>query len=241
MDRRSRCREAAAAALWRRAVAARGAWALAMAVPTGTTFHDLKPRLAKSLVEAGKDVAVVTFGVDFISAPDHQHVALQGVVDAADDHGDTPRRCEPDAWLKAKTEDVVVKRDGNNDFYLKLKVRGETRTKVIVKDPPTVVWLKAPIFSKKTLFAQTAPKNPGCGFGQDSDIIYPAHLGGFFVANTRTTNHSSDGNDSYGETFTDRPDFVSVSITQSTGACEHQKTAKGQLQAIEMYPTTTGN
>jgi hypothetical protein len=63
-----------------------------MAVPSGTTFHDLKPRLAESFVEAGKDVAVVTFGVDFISAPDHQHVALQGIVDAADDHGDTPRR-----------------------------------------------------------------------------------------------------------------------------------------------------
>jgi hypothetical protein len=63
-----------------------------MAVPGGTTFHDLNPRIAKSFVEAGKDVAVIAFGVDFIFVPDHQHIALQGVVDAADDHGDTPRR-----------------------------------------------------------------------------------------------------------------------------------------------------
>src|SRR6267378_4234611 len=57
-----------------------------------TSAHDLKPRLAKCFFEAGKDVAVVAFGADFVFAADDQHVALQGVVDAADDHGDTRRR-----------------------------------------------------------------------------------------------------------------------------------------------------
>jgi hypothetical protein len=41
---------------------------------------------------------------------------------------------KPDALLKAKTEEIVVKRAKNN-FYLQLKVGGERRTKVIVRDP----------------------------------------------------------------------------------------------------------
>ena len=78
----------------------------------------------------------------------------------------------------------------------------------------------------------------GCGAGVDCDAIYPSHPGGFFVANTRTTLHSTNGPESYTETFIERPDVITASTTQSTGACEHQKTAMGQLQAIETYPTS---
>jgi hypothetical protein len=144
---------------------------------------------------------------------------------------------KPDAWLKAKTEDVVVKRTANNDLYLNLKVGGQTRTKVIVKDPPTVVWLKQLVISPKLISAAPADRNPGCGVGSDSDTINPIHPGGYFVANTRTTNHSTTAPDKYSEVFTvDRPDQVSVTISQSTGACEHLQHAKGQLQAIETFP-----
>jgi hypothetical protein len=51
-----------------------------------STFHNLKPRLAESFVEAGKDVAVIPFGPDFVFPVLDQNVGLQGVVDAADDH-----------------------------------------------------------------------------------------------------------------------------------------------------------
>jgi hypothetical protein len=144
---------------------------------------------------------------------------------------------KPDAWLKAKTEDIVIKRDKNNDFYLNLKVGGQTRTKVIVKDPPAVVWMKQPTVSHKVMIAASHGPNPGCSAGQDSDTINPLHPGGSFVPNTRTTNHSSSDPGNYRETFpVDRPDQVSVTITQSTGACEVGQSAKGQLQAVETFP-----
>jgi hypothetical protein len=144
---------------------------------------------------------------------------------------------KPVSWIKAKTEDIVVKRTGNNDFYLRLSVGGQTKAKAIVKDPPVVVWNKQVITSTKALYAAPADRNPGCGFGTASDTIYPVHPGGYFVAGTRTTNHSTTSGDKYGETFTvDRPDQISVTITQSTGACEMHQEAKGQLQAVETFP-----
>ncbi|MCK1541620.1 hypothetical protein IVB12_06405 [Bradyrhizobium sp. 179] len=145
---------------------------------------------------------------------------------------------KPDAWLKSKTEEIVVKRNGNNDMYLNLKVGGQYKTRVIVKDPPAVVWAKQPVLSKKMMTASSHGPNPGCSAGSDSDTIHPLHPGGYFVANTRTTNHATSDPSRYGETFTvDRPDQVSVTITQSTGACEVNQTAKGQLQAVETFPT----
>jgi hypothetical protein len=143
----------------------------------------------------------------------------------------------PAAWLKGKIEDIVVKRDGNNDLYLNLKVGGQTKTKVIVKDPPSVVWLRQPVVSQKVMNAQSADRNPGCGAGSDGDTINPVHPGGYFVANTRITNHSTSDPSHYSETFIiDRPDQVSVAISQSTGACEHVQRATGRLQAVETFP-----
>lgn len=144
---------------------------------------------------------------------------------------------KPDAWLKSKTEEIVVKRTGNSDMYLNLKVGGQTKTKIIVKDPPPVVWAKQALISKKVMAAASHGPNPGCSAGSDSDTINPLHPGGSFVANTRTTNHSTSDPSRYGETFTiDRADQVSVTITQSTGACEVTQSAKGQLQAVETFP-----
>jgi hypothetical protein len=49
--------------------------------------HDLKPRLAESFVEAGKDVAVVAFGADLVLPALDQNVSLEQVIDASNDHG----------------------------------------------------------------------------------------------------------------------------------------------------------
>ena len=57
-----------------------------------TSAHDLKPRLAESFVEAGKDVAVVAFGADFVFPANDQNVSLEQVIDAPNYHGDTRRR-----------------------------------------------------------------------------------------------------------------------------------------------------
>jgi hypothetical protein len=48
--------------------------------------HDLKPRLAEALVEAGKNVAVVAFGADFVFPALNQNVGLKQVIDASNYH-----------------------------------------------------------------------------------------------------------------------------------------------------------
>jgi hypothetical protein len=53
----------------------------------GWMGHDLKPRLAESFVEAGKDVAVVAFGADFVLPALDQNISLEQVIDAANYHG----------------------------------------------------------------------------------------------------------------------------------------------------------
>ena len=142
----------------------------------------------------------------------------------------------PEVWKKAKTEEFVVKREGNNGFYLNMKIGGETKTIVAVADPPDVIWLKQVVSSPEKLAAASTDSNP-CTGTSDSDTIYPAHPGGYFIANTRTINRSTTDASHYTEIFTvDRPDQVSVTIFQSTGACEHRQFASGQLQAVETYP-----
>jgi hypothetical protein len=49
--------------------------------------HDLKPLLAESFVEAGKDVAVVANGADFVFPALDQHVSLEQAIDAPNYHG----------------------------------------------------------------------------------------------------------------------------------------------------------
>jgi hypothetical protein len=53
----------------------------------GRVGHDLKPRLAESFVEAGKDVAVVGIGADLVLPALDQNVSLEQVIDASNDHG----------------------------------------------------------------------------------------------------------------------------------------------------------
>ena len=54
---------------------------------------------------------------------------------------------KPATWTKGKTEEILVKRNGNEDFYLSLRVGGESKSFVIVKDPPTVTWVKTPVMT----------------------------------------------------------------------------------------------
>src|SRR5437868_8485319 len=52
----------------------------------GWVGHDLKSRLAESFVEAGKDVAVVTFGAHFVFPALDQYVSLKQLIDASNYH-----------------------------------------------------------------------------------------------------------------------------------------------------------
>jgi hypothetical protein len=49
---------------------------------------DFKPRLAESLVEAGKDVAVILFAEHLILPSPDQNIGLESVIDASNDHGE---------------------------------------------------------------------------------------------------------------------------------------------------------
>jgi hypothetical protein len=143
---------------------------------------------------------------------------------------------EPDLWKKGKTEEFVVKRESSTGFYLNMKVGGETKTIVAIADPPAVVWLKQVVTSPRTLTVMSTYSNP-CSGTSVEDTIRPVHPGGYFVANTRTTNHTTNDPGHYSETFTvDRPDQVTVRVVQSTGACELRGSATVRLEAMETFP-----
>ena len=147
---------------------------------------------------------------------------------------------KPDTWLKQTTEEVVVKRNGNNDFYLRLKIGGKVKTVVIVKDPPAVAWNMKSVTSDRLIKASSSGPNPGCSSGQAKDCIYPMHPGGHFVAKSAamTEGYSTDPS-TYGEKFEERPDRVCVTMIQSTGACEVAHSAQGRLTAIEKFPVSS--
>ena len=63
---------------------------------------DFKPRLAESLVEAGKDVAVIPFAEHLVLPAPDQNIGLEPVIDASNDHGDTRFGCKTTdaaAWM----------------------------------------------------------------------------------------------------------------------------------------------
>jgi hypothetical protein len=147
----------------------------------------------------------------------------------------------PDAWFKAKSEQIVVKRNGNNDMFVSLKVGGQSRAQVIVKDPPAVAWYTTQTASPRLMRASSSGPNPGCSAGVATDCIIPTKPGGSFVPKSAAvTERTSNDPSTYGEAFyIDTPGQICVRMTQSTGACEVSHTATGRLSAIERYPQAT--
>src|SRR6266566_5309730 len=56
--------------------------------------RDFKPCLAESLVESGKDVAVIPFAEHLVFPAPDQNVGLEQVIDASNDHGEPWFGCE---------------------------------------------------------------------------------------------------------------------------------------------------
>jgi hypothetical protein len=144
---------------------------------------------------------------------------------------------KPTTWLKAKTEEIVIKRPTNVDLFLNLKVGGEVKSMVIVKDPPAVAWVQKPVISGVLMKASTHGPNPGCSAGETADCVVPTHPGGSFVLKSASlTERSSSDPTKYSEAFSESPDKVCAKMTQSTGCCECAQSAQGRLMAIEKYP-----
>ena len=161
---------------------------------------------------------------------------LEGKDDAPTSFDSVKLIGEPEVWRRDQIQEFAAKPEGNKGFFLNMKVGGQTKSLVVVPDPPDVAWLKETVVSPKKLSAASTYSNP-CTGTSDSDTIYPRHPGGYFVPGTRTVNRTTTDAGHYGERFTvDRPDQVSVTISQSTGACELRQFATGQLQAVETYP-----
>jgi hypothetical protein len=145
---------------------------------------------------------------------------------------------KPDAWIKGSTEDIVVKRNGNNDLFISLRVGGKVKSKVIVKDPPDVVWDTKPVSSEHMIHAASHGPNPGCSAGAATDCIYPIRPGGYFVAGSgsMTERSSSDPGTYHERITTDTPNKICVEMIQNTGACEVNQSAQGRLTALEKFP-----
>jgi hypothetical protein len=145
---------------------------------------------------------------------------------------------KPDSWEKGKVDEIVVKRTGNNDIFPSLKVGGQNKSIVMVRDPPPVTWTTKPVISERLMRASSHGPNPGCSAGQVADCIYPTRPGGLFVPGSRTiTERRTSDPSHFGQTFgPDTPTQVCVTMTQSTGACEVTQSAEGRLMALERYP-----
>lgn len=146
----------------------------------------------------------------------------------------------PDKWIKAKTEEIVVRRDGNRDIFLRLKVGGQTKSQIIVKDPPPVILSTQAVYSDRVISTASFGPDPGCVAGEATDCIEPRNPSGYFVYGTATV---SERETTYSAGYTEdfyinTPDRVCVKITQGTNACNVQYTAKGRLSAIERYPVS---
>jgi hypothetical protein len=144
----------------------------------------------------------------------------------------------PDTWSRGKTEEIVVKRTGNNDMFINLRVGGQSRSQVIVKDPPVVTWNTTQVTSPRLMRASSSGPNPGCSAGTATDCITPIKPGGSFVpGSAAVTERTSNGPAAYREEFyINTPGQICVRMTQSTGACEISFTATGRLSAVERYP-----
>lgn len=145
---------------------------------------------------------------------------------------------KPDAFIKGTTEEIVVKRAANNDFFLRLSVDGQTKSVVVVKDPPPVVWRTKAVTSDQQMTAQSFGPNPGCSSGAASSCIQPTEPGGLFMAGSGGLTDKSTTNDG-GFSFKfnqDSPDQICIEITQATGACHVVQTGKARVTAIEKYP-----
>jgi hypothetical protein len=145
---------------------------------------------------------------------------------------------KPDAWQSGKPEQMVIKRDGNNDFYLNLKVDNQIKTEIIVKDPATVVWERVPVISQVLMRTGSHGPNPGCSGGEVADCIFPLHPGGALIPDSATlTDRTSSDPSHYNEIYSIKsPNQICVRMIQSTGACENSQTAQGRLTALEEFP-----
>ena|SRR5215831_4330759 len=83
-------------------------------------------------------------------------------------------------------------------FFFGLKVGGKGKNIVEVADPPAVIWAKELVKSSKQLNPASTYENP-CSGTMQTDTIIPTHPGGYFVAGTRTTNHTTNDAGHYGE------------------------------------------
>ncbi|RUW95041.1 hypothetical protein EOA30_32975, partial [Mesorhizobium sp. M8A.F.Ca.ET.059.01.1.1] len=123
---------------------------------------------------------------------------------------------KPERWYLGKTEQIVVKRIGNNDVFIQLNVGGESGSQVIVRDPPQVTWDTQPVISDTVMRACSHGPNPGCSAGQVKDCIYPKRPGGHFIQGSHSVTQfsSSDPTRNLVQFDTDTPEMTCVKITQ---------------------------
>ncbi|NEI26816.1 hypothetical protein [Rhizobium ruizarguesonis] len=146
---------------------------------------------------------------------------------------------KPDAWIKARTEEIVIRRDGNVDVFLSIKVGGASKSYVVVKDPPNVTWRTKPVISQTALRAASHGPNPGCSAGAAEQCIHASEPGGVLEAGSAAiTERTTTDPTRYSSRITvNSPGKICMEITQSTGACEVVQSASGRVSAMERYPT----
>ena len=145
---------------------------------------------------------------------------------------------QPQNWVRAKSDKIVVRRNPGEDLFVSLDVDGETNSVGVVKPPPSVAWQQVAVTATEPMQACSNFASPGCSAGYATQCIYATQPGGRFLDNTwALANQESSDPARYRETFEKKSQTkICVTIMQSTRACEWYECAVGQLTAIETYP-----
>jgi hypothetical protein len=149
----------------------------------------------------------------------------------------------PKQWVRAVTEEVVIKKSPFADAYISFDIAGQTGGIAIVHDPAP--FLQRAISSPTLMHVDSHNvSSTVCGAHSTQDCIRPTQKGAFLRLNSANLIEATIGDPSTFSTKVTQnsPEQICMTITQSTGCCECHNVSSARLTAIEQYldPTIEG-
>jgi hypothetical protein len=142
----------------------------------------------------------------------------------------------PKQWVRAVTEEVVIKKNPFADAYVSFDVAGQTGGIAIVHDPAP--FLQRAISSPTVMNVDSSNiSGKVCGPKSTQDCIRPTQKGAFLRLNSANLIEAKIGDpNTFSTKITqNQPEQICMTITQSTGCCECHNVSSARLTAIEQY------
>ncbi len=142
----------------------------------------------------------------------------------------------PKQWVRAVTEEVVIKKNPFADAYVSFDIAGQTGGIAIVHDPAP--FLQRAISSPNLMNVSSVNvSGKVCYAGETIDCIRPTQKGAFLRLNSASLTETRIGDRS---TFSQKvtqnsPEQICMSISQGTGCCECRNVSSARITATEQY------